>query len=274
MMALKLSPVDQFIAARVQERYASSRVADVNEYQSLKRRLENLDSWLDKLRSTTDWTIDEIKGEYLGKIEKASQGLPQLVDRHNTDAVKLKRYFTKLDNLVSVMRQTHPLRVDVGPILKFLVAFHSKLPNENKNWYQLYIKEDLFPVINTIRLLIEDWKAAATKFAGDVNNSGLNVAAEPTRSGFGEDPEWEKYAIEQRKFAEESNDLTRLLVHTSIGIVNAGPSFEDCADPEVTLKTMIKTLDSCVKLHTSFGKKWGDYRAKLQGKFSPQRSLL
>jgi hypothetical protein len=75
-------------------------------------------------------------------------------------------------------------------------------------------------------------------------------------------------------FSKQSHDLTDLIRHNAIGLDLAPDGFEDCVDVDLCVNTIAKSVDELLKLHLEFGKKWGDYRAKLQAKWTGQKSLF
>lgn len=293
MSPKKAGLVDQFIAARVKERFAASqKKADVNDYRAAMQSVKAADADIAGLITSTK-KYEGMAKKSLDDFEKAMKGLPGTLEKLGVPTKSLQRYFTQIDNLIKIAQK--------GPALRAYSTFKSDTPIAKAQkvlmtlaqaalkaggvgtaivkpvMVQATFKEDVLPSFHALKEACDDWYSHASKLTSEIESnvrSGGWISAEPHRSGFGPDPEFDKYAEAQREFAKASRDLTEVVRHNAIGLPLASTSFEDCADPDLCLKTMAKACDDLIKLHLEFGKKWGDFRAKLQDKHTGQPSLF
>jgi len=293
-MKPELNPLDQFIAARVKDRFASStKVADVNDYPAAYIATKSADAAIAGL-ITTSKRYESAAKSALADLAKAVDGIPAGLEKLGVSPKGLQRYQTQAVNLIKAAQKGHPLRAystyksdaPISKLQKVLVTLGSAALKSSgvgtkilkPVMVQHLFKTDVAPSLDALKSACDDWYESASNASHEIERSisaGGWLAAEPTRSGFGPDPEWEKYAKAQREFAKEAHDLADIVRHNAIGLPLAASSFEDCVDVDVCLKTMGKACTDLLKLHEKFGKEWGDFRSKLQDKETTgQRSLF
>ena len=289
-----LSPLDQLIAARIKVRFAShSRKADVNEYPEAIQSIKSADALVGGLK-TVSTRSTALAREALNDFAAKVGEIPGKLEALGVDTKGVKGFHTQLSNLVKVAQKGHPLRAycavkelstPMGKAGKVLVNLGAKALRSSgagkallkPALVQQYITKVVAPSLEAVRSACDDWREAVSddclKIESLVRDGGW-ISAEPFSSGFSTTPEYETYAKAQREFSKQSHDLTDLIRHNAIGLDLAPDGFEDCVDVDLCVNTIAKSVDELLKLHLEFGKKWGDYRAKLQAKWTGHKSLF
>lgn len=291
MAPKKASLVDQFIAAKVKARYAATKKADVNDYPEILRSLKSADAEIAGI-ITLSKKYETMAKKGLDDFEKAMDGLPGTLEKLGVSTKSLQRYFTQISNLIKVAKKGHPLRAystfksetPIAKAQKVLMTLGQAALKAGGIGTAIVkpvlithtFQQDVVPSLQALKEACDDWYKAASDASSAIDKNVTKgwVSAEPHRTGFGADPEFDKYAEAQREFAKQSKDLTDLVRHYALGLPLASTSFEDCVDVDICLKTMAKGNDDLIKLHMDFGKKWGDFRAKHQDKYKGQPSLF
>lgn len=288
-----LNPLDQLIAARVKVRFASMKLADVNDYGEAVREIKSADTLIGGLKTVSTRSAS-LSRDALREFSTKVDEIPGKLEALGVSTAGIKRFHTQLVNLIKVAQKGHPLRAysvvlrdetPIGKAQSVLVSLgKAALKSSGAGskilkpaLIQNYLTKEIVPSLEAIREACANWFHAIDDDCSEISRVIFNaggIHAEPHRSGFEPDPDYDKYAEAQREFANESRDLADVVRHNALGLPLASRSFEDCADVDLALNTMAKANDDLLKLHLEFSKKWGDYRAKLQGKFSPQQSLF
>jgi hypothetical protein len=296
-MMLKLSPVDQLIAAKVKVRFASrSKSAvdhtDINDYPEALRSLKAVDPLISGLMTATD--------KYRGVTKKALDELATSVDQIpnglkslGVNPKSIQRFHTQLVNLVKVAKKGDPLRaystyavdcplrkvkgvlVSLGKAALKSVEVGTKVLKPALVFD--YIKQEVVAPFEAVVDACDAWFNFVSSTGDEINDlvtTSMQVHPEPYSIGFTLSPEYKEYASAQREFAEQNSSLLGTVKHNIIGLLLASRGFEDCTDVDLCLTTAAKAVNEAIKLHISFGKEWGDFRAKNQDQESGQRSLF
>jgi len=287
----KASLVDQFIAAKVKDRYTMAKEADVNDYSSSLRLLKAADAEIASLLTLTHKYESAAKKAFDDFEEAATETLPRELEKIGVPSKNLQRYFTQIANLLQTVKKGHPLRAfsfksesPVAKVQKVLATIGKAILKESgagaaivKPALATHIfQKSISSPLGRLKDICADWYAAVLEASSIIEKSVTkgSISEEPHRIGFGDDAEFDRYAKAQREFAAEAKDLSDLLRHCAIGLPLASSGFEDCEDVGLCLKTMAKTSSDLIQTHLDFGKRWGDYRAKLQDRQEGQSSLF
>ena len=102
--------------------------------------------------------------------------------------------------------------------------------------------------------ICSEWKDYISEKASLVESAAfeLEVSEKPFISGFDVSREEEERDKVQRAFARESKRLIGIIRHFAIGLPNAGKSFEDCADVQTCLLTILQSWKALSKLRAEF----------------------
>jgi hypothetical protein len=295
-MTLKLSPVDQFIAARVKVRFASlSRRAvdhtDLNDYPKALRVLKTVDPLLGGLKTTSDRYEDAAKKalvEFATSVDK----IPTDLEKLGVSPKSIQRFHTQLVNLIKVARKGSAVRaystyISEAPLSKakkVIVSLgNAALKSSGVGTKILkpalvggYLSKNVMEPFASVVQACDSWYEVVGADVIRINSLLLDahISPAPYSSGFTLTPEYEEYSKAQREFAKQNDNLLGTIRHNLIGLPSASSGFEDCTDVNLCLATMTKTFDETLKLHMAFGKEWGDFRAKNQAQESGQRSLF
>lgn len=289
----RASLVDEFIAAKVAHRFASehTKKADVNSYPEKMQALKATDALLAGLTSTTK-KFSSASKEGLETFAKGIEELPGELEKLGVNTKSLKRYFTQIENLIKVAQKGDPLRAystyksdtpiaKAQKVLQTLAQAAMKASGAGSLSIKPVFVSDIFkkkvvPGFQQVMSACDSWYKEASSASSDIGAymAEAHVYREPFRSGFGDSPDFEAYAAAQRDFSDESESLRKTIQHNAIGLPLASSGFEDCLDPDLCLKTLSKSTNEMIKLHSDFHKKWGDFRAKHQSEFDGQKSLF
>lgn len=293
-MKLQLNLVDQLIVARVQNRFASSSrratPIDLNDYSKALRSLKAVDPLLGGLKTTSDRYKDVAK-KALDKFESKVEGIPTGLEQLGVDTKGIKRFHTQLLNLIRVAKKGHPLRAystftsdsPLGKVRSIIISLgKAALKSSGAGAKVLkpalvanYLGRELVEPFEDVKEACDGWFNAVDAVTEEIHSLVMEAGyITPVPSGFNTTPEFESYTKAQREFTKESKELTGIVIHNVLGLALAGTGFEDCVDVELCISTASKSLNEAVKIHTEFGKKWGDFRAQNQDQESGQRSLF
>jgi hypothetical protein len=103
--------------------------------------------------------------------------------------------------------------------------------------------------------ICSEWKEYISEKASLVDSAAFeygDVSEVPFMSGFDLSPAEEESNKKQRVFARESTRLAGIIRHFAIGLPNAGPSFDDCADVQNCLLTLLQAWKALSKLRAGF----------------------
>lgn len=295
-MTPKLNPIDQFIAAKVSARFAStSRRADpidINNYPTALRSLQAVDPLLGGLKTTSDRYESAAKkalAEFGTAVEKIPEGLRAL----GVEPKGIQRFHTQLSNLIKVAKKGNAIRAystfnssaPLSKAKKIIVSLGTAALKSSGVGSKIlkpalvsnYLTKEVMGPFTSLVQACDAWYDFAGASASKIDNlvmEAWRINPDPRSSGLTLTPEFEKYAEAQREFAKQSRDLLDTVRHNLIGLPMAATGFEDCKDVDLCLATATKAFNECLKLHLDFGKEWGDFRTKNQDQESGQKSLF
>lgn len=295
-MTLKLSPVDQLIAARVKVRFASSSKravdpTDINDYPKALRALKAVDPLLGGLKAISD-TDEGLAKKALDEFATSVEKIPDELKKLGVNPKGIQRFHTQLMNRIKVAKKGNAVRAysiftDDPPlsgakkVLKSL--FNAALKSSGAGvkivkptLIAAYLDKEVLGPFSSVMTVCDHWYTTVGDDVTKIDHllSDARILPEPMSSGFTLTKEYENYRTAQREFADQSNDLIDTIRHNLIGLPGAGSGFKDCTDVNLCISTVVKAFNEALKLHLAFGKEWGDFRAKNQDQESGQRSLF
>lgn len=194
---------------------------------------------------------------------------------------------TQVTNLIKEAKKGYPLRAyhpynDERPVNKAIKVIGLRrgpakglvLALAGSPLLQVF-RTDVLPAFQNVQDVCTDWHQLAQNQGDQIRDhmQSIHVLPEPFGHGFKPDPVQETWAAAQRPFAKESNRLRDIMIHNAIGLPGGTGGFQDCADVDACLGTLVTTNNELLRLHKEFGRTWADYEARHEGKYSGQGSL-
>lgn len=268
----------QRVVAAVHERdlvdrvaQAGLRMADVNDYGDLASQIKAHEADLMSAVTLTDQYQKAIT-EKIDDSVKAVASSKEKLEAMGINFKPLARWVTMATNALKEWKKSPCNHSYVkSPSSAALDAFSKLVGNAAKQTEnKAALSQTMKPValeLTKAKDLLDDWRGKITDL--DLASSyQLRVVPEPWRSGFGPNPEREKYEEAQRAFAEASEKVLNQVREDTFAALNKAE------DPKDLLKSAAKGAGQLYKMHVDFGREWGDYRATLKDHYDGQKSMF